>query len=202
MKNLILIFFTIFILAGCSTSSLKLNKDKELILNYSSNEVLLTNKIVDSKFLNFKDLFVTIYKLEDENGRVLFYEDARTALNFEFNFNGLYTVMYIFDDRKNYDLVYERNNLMLVQFHLRDKSHLNVMIQASDSQGYLYVYGFSNKEFMELANRVKVKDGDEIQELKHEGTLLHRSSDILSDWNDILVFFTPLITPLRTMERR
>jgi len=202
MKNLILIFFTLFILAGCSTSSLKLNEHKELVLNYSSSKVLLANRVVDSSFLNFKDLFVTIYKLEDKKGRVLFYEDARTALNFEFNFNELYTLMYIFDDRKNYDLVYKRNNLMLVQFHLKDKSYLNVMIQASDSQNYSYVYGFSNREFMEIAQKIKLNESDEIQELKHEGRLLDSSSKFLSDWNDVLVFFTPLITPLRTMDRR
>jgi hypothetical protein len=202
MKNLILIFLSIFVLAGCSTSSLKLNKDKELVLKYSSSDLLLTNKVIDSSFLNFKDLFVTIYKLEDENGRVLFYEDARTELNFEFRHRGLYTVMYVFDDRKKYNVIYRRNNLKLVQFPLKDKTYLNVMIQASDSQIYSYAYGFSNKEFMEIANKIKVKESDELGELKHEGLVLESSSKALSNWNDKLVYFTPLISPLRSMGGR
>ncbi|WP_415398265.1 hypothetical protein [Sulfurimonas sp. CS5] len=199
MKNLILIFLTLIILVGCSTSSLKLNKDKELVLKYNSSDLLLANKNIDSSFLNFKDLFVTIYKLEDENGRVLFYEDARTSLNFEFVERGLYTVMYIFNNVQRYDIVYERNNLKLVQFALKDKRYLNAMIQASDSQIYSYTYGFSNKEFMKIAKKIKVKDSDTIEELEHEGLVFKNSSKALSNWNDRLVFFTPLIAPLRTM---
>jgi len=202
MKNLILIFLTLFFLVGCSTSSLNLNKDKELVLKYSSSDLMLTNRVIDSKLLNFKDLFVTIYKLENENNRILFYEDARTELNYEFRHRGLYTVMYVFDDRQNYNVIYRRNNLKLVQFPLKDKRHLNVMIQASDSQIYSYAYGFSNEEFMKIAQEIKVKDSDKLGELKHEGVTFDSSSEPLSNWNDKLVFFTPLISPLRAMGGR
>ncbi len=197
MKNLILILLGMFILAGCSTSSLKLNKADELVLNYSSETVVLTNKVIDSKMLNFKDLFVTIYKLQDEDGRVLFYEDARTALNFEFRYGGLYSVMYIFDNRKNYDEIYRRNNLRLVQFRLKNFKYLNVLIQASDSQIYSFVYGFSNEEFLKIAQEVKLKEDDKLGELKHEGVVFDATSKPLSNWNDKMVYFTPLITPLR-----
>ena len=202
MKNLILFFLSIFILAGCSTSSLKLNKADELVLNYSSESQLLTNKVMGSKMLNFKDLFVTIYKLQNEDGRVLFYEDARTALNFEFRYGGLYSVMYIFNNRKNYDLVYKRNNLKMVQFRLKDSKYLNVLIQASDSQVYSFVYGFSNEEFLKIANEIKLKESDKLGELKHEGVVFDTESKPLSDWNDKMVYFTPLITPLRTLGGR
>lgn len=199
MKNLILIFLTLIILVGCSTSSLKLNKDKKLVLKYNSSDLLLANKIIDSSFLNFKDLFVTIYKLEDENGRVLFYEDARTSLNFEFVERGLYSVMYIFNNIQRYDIVYERNNLKLVQFALKDKRYLNIIIQASNSQIYSYAYGFSNKEFMKIAKKIKTNDSNTIEKLKHEGLVFNNTSEAISNWNDELVFFTPLIAPLRTM---
>ena len=53
-------------------------------------------ELENEKLLNFKDLFVEQYKLENQKGNVLFYEDARTTLDFEFNFGALYTVMYIF----------------------------------------------------------------------------------------------------------
>ncbi len=197
MKNIILIILSLFVLVGCSTSSLKLNKSDELVLKYSSENILFTNKVLDSKLLNFKDLFVTMYKLKDEDGRVLFYEDVRTAQEFEFNYGGLYTVMHIFDNRKKYDEVYRRNNLRLVQFKLDSSTYLNVLIQASDTQIYSYVYGFSNEEFLKIAQMVKVKDDDELGELKHEGIVLNDASKPLSNWNDKMVYFTPLITPLR-----
>jgi hypothetical protein len=202
MKNLIFIFLTFFILTGCSTSSLKLNKGKELILNYNSNDLLLTNELVDSDFLNFKDLFVSRYKLQNKKGRVLFYEDAKTSLSFEFTNTGLYTFMYVLNDIQKYELVYKRNNLELVQVLLKNKTYLNVMIQASDSQVYSYVYGFSNKEFNQIAQKIKVNKNDKIQELKHEGVIFESSSKYISNWNDEIVFFTPLITPLRMLGGR
>jgi hypothetical protein len=199
MKYILFIFLSIFVFVGCSTSSLNLNKEKELVLKYNADALILTNKVVDSKFLNFKDLFVKIYKLEDEKGRILFYEDARTEQNFEFNYSGLYTVMYIFDDRKKYNVLYKRNNLKLVQLYLKNKTYLNVMIQASDSQKYSYVYGFSNKEFMEIAQKIKIKEIGEIKALKDESIVLNSSSKALSNWNDEVVFFTPLISPMRML---
>ena len=202
MKNIILILFVAFVFVGCSTSSLKLSKSYELVLNYSSKNILLSNKQLDSKSLNFKDLFVDIYKMQDESGRVLFYENAHTAIDFEFNFGGLYSVMYIFDDSKKYEEVYRRNNLRLVQLKLKNGEYLNVLIQASDSQVYSYVYGFSNKEFMKIAHSIKLKEDEKIQELKFKAITLNSSYSALSNWNDKMVFFTPLIIPLRTMGRR
>ncbi|WP_321778103.1 hypothetical protein [Sulfurimonas sp.] len=197
MKNMIMILFTMLMFSGCVTSSLKLGKDEKLILKYSSSDIILTNKVIQSKFLNFKDLFVTIYKLQNEQNRILFYEEAQTETNFEFQYGGLYTVMYIFDNRVKYEEVYGRNNLRLVQLRLKDKSYLNIMIQASDTQNYSFTYGFSNEEFMKIAKKIKVKEDDKLLKLEREGVVFTNESEALSNWNDTLVFFTPLITPLR-----
>ena len=178
---------------------MKLNKAGKLVLKYDSSALLLSNKLIDSSFLNYKDMSVTIYKLKNKDGRIIVYEDVVTELNFEFTYSELYTLMYIFDNIQNYDVIYTRNNLKLVQILLKNKKYLNVIIQASDSQKYSYAYGFSNKEFMEIANKTKVKEDDKIQVLKHEGMVLNNLSKPLSNWNDFLIFFSPIITPLRTM---
>lgn len=202
MKNIILSLLTMVMFSGCVTSSLKLNKSEELVLKYSSEQITLTNKVKESNFFNFKDLFVTIYKLQNEQGRVLFFEKAQTETNFEFKYGGLYTVMYVFDNRVKYEEVYRRNNLRLVQLRLKDKRYLNVMIQASDTQNYTFTYGFSNEEFINIANKIKVKEEDELGKLQHEGAVFTKESKAPSNWNDTLVFFTPLITPLRGMRGR
>ncbi len=194
---MIMILLAMLMFSGCVTSSLKLNKNEELVLKYNSEKITLTNKIKESRFLNFKDLFVTIYKLQNEQGRILFYEKAQTEQNFEFKYGGLYTVMYVFDDRVKYEEVYRINNLRLVQLRLQDKRYLNVMIQASDTQNYTFTYGFSNEEFMDIANKIKVKEEDKILKLEDEGMVFTKESKSPSNWNDTLVFFTPLITPLR-----
>jgi len=72
------------------------------------------------------------------------------------------------------------------------------MIQASDTQVISYAYGFSNYEFTQIANSIK-EDGQKIESLKYEALVFEETSKALSNWNDEVVFFTPLIIPIRSM---
>jgi hypothetical protein len=202
MKKLILFILLGVIFVGCAKSSLELNKKSELLFEYNTQSFLFSNSITEHNFLNYKDLFVEQYKLENENGRVLFYEEATTELDFEFNFGGLYTVMYIFSDVQEYEELYRDNNLRLVQLKLKDKQYINILIQASDTQFISYVYGFSNAEFIKLAKQLSQESNREIKQLKHQGIILSKSQKPVTNWNAKMVFFTPLITPLRTMGLR
>ena len=199
MKNLILVILILLASIGCSVSSLNFRKGEELVFKYNSKEFLLSNKIDEHKFLNYKDLFVNQYKLEDTKGRVLFYEKVETALDFEFKSSALYTVMYIFNDTKEYEEVYHKNNLRLVQLKLKDKRGVNVLIQASDTQVISYVYGFSNYEFIKLAKQLGADSDVEIKELKYQGVLFNTAESSVTNWNDKMVYLTPLITPIRVM---
>ena len=200
MKKIIFTILLAFLFVGCSTSSLKLEKGGVLNLNYDSSVYLIGSEVLHKNLLNFKDLYVHQYKLKSAAGEVLFYEDARTALNFEFNFGGLYTVLYIFDDASEYEELCQRNNLRMVQIKLKDGSYVNVIIQASDTQEYSYVYGFSNKEFMKIYETLRAKDSER-KTLKYEGIVFDNRSKNITNWNDNLVYFVPLITPLRVMGR-
>ncbi len=201
MKNIVLLFLVALLFSGCITSSLKLNTSDDLVLKYNENELILTNKILDSKFLNFKDLFVTKYKLQDKDKRILFYEDARTEINFEFNYSDINTLLLIFGDINKYEVIYERRNLRFIQLQLKDKTNVNVMYQASDTQAITYVYGFSNHEFIKKAKEISGDDEVDIKKLKLQGQTFTPSSEPLTNWNDKMVFFAPLITPLRGMRR-
>ena len=199
MKNLILVILILLASTGCSVSSLNFRKGEELVFKYNSKEFLLSNKVDEHEFLNYKDLFVNQYKIEDIKGRVLFYEKVETAVDFEFKSSALYTVMYIFNDAKEYEEVYHKNNLRLVQLKLKDKRGVNVLIQASDTQVISYVYGFSNYEFIKLAKQLGADSDVEIKELKYQGLLFNTAESSVTNWNDKMVYFTPLITPIRVM---
>ena len=201
MKKIIIMVLLVFLFGGCSTSSLKLDKSGDLNLNYDSQSYLVGSKILEEASLNFKDLYINRYKLKNDDGRVLFYEYARTSLNFEFNFGGLYTVLYIFDNAQKYEQLCKRNNLRMVQIKLKDNNYVNVIIQASDTQEYSYVYGFSNKEFMKIYNTIKNEDSKKSISLKYKGVTFSKDSKSITNWNDHLVYFTPLITPLRVTGR-
>ena len=198
MHKIVLFLISILLFSGCSSSSLKLNK-KELLFQHNSNTILFSNSIVEHKLLNYKELFINQYKLEDQSGRVLFYEDARTTLEFEFNFSDLYTVMYIFNDAQEYEVIYSKNNLQLLQLKLKSNKYVNILIQASDTQIISYVYGFSNDEFLDLKRELLENSDEEITQLKYQGVELSKSQPPLTNWNDKMVYFTPLITPFRLM---
>ncbi len=194
MKNIILIIFIGFLFTGCSMSSLEITKNKNLVLDVDSKEFILSSEVKEHKLLNYKDLFIEQYRVQNEEGKVLFYENAYTSLNYEFNHGSLFTVMYIFNDSREYEKVYESNNLIFVQLLLENKKYINVLIKSSDTQVLSYVYGFSNEEFLALVNKLNTDKTKKI-ELKYNA--ISSFSKPLTNWNANLVFFTPLITPLR-----
>ena len=196
MYRVAFILFVSILFVGCTSSSLRLDK-KELLFNYNSNSFLLSNTVLEHTSLNYKDLFVNQYKLEDNKERVLFYEEAKTTLDFEFNFGGLYTVLYIFDDAQEYELFYTQNNFKLIQLKLKNSNYVNILIQASDTQSISYVYGFSNKEFSNLAKNLTKDSTQELKPLKYKAKVLNKSQKPLTNWNDKMVYFTPLTTPFR-----
>ncbi|WP_455755693.1 hypothetical protein [Sulfurimonas sp.] len=196
MKKNLLILLLSLLFTACSTSSLKLNNNNELRLNYSDNTYLISKDIKYKKLLNFKDLSIEQYTVSSDNGAVLHYENIYTDTNYEFNFGGLFTVMYAFDDSRKYEIVYIRDNLNFAQIQLKDKNYINAIIQSNNNQEYSFLYGFSNEEFVKIAELIKLKD-TKITKPKYKAITLDSSSKPLTNWNDLLVFFTPLITPLR-----
>ncbi len=201
MNKIILIILTVLFLSGCQISTLEINKSEELVLKYNVSELKFSNDILSVKSLNYKDLFIDQYILKDDNGRVLFYEEARTEVNYEFNFNDLLTILLIFGDLNQYEILYQRNNLTFFQLVLKDKTRVNVMLQANNTQEISYVYGFSNQEFTELAKEINADASGKVTELDFQGRTLKESQKPLTNWNAEMVFFAPLITPLRTAGR-
>jgi len=156
MKNIIFTIIITLFFSGCVISSLSLTSNGNLNLKYNDKTFLVSQDVVHDGFLNFKDLIIRQYKVINSDGSILFYEDAETTLLYEFNFLELSTIMYIFDNSKKYEKVYIRNNLSLVQIMLKNGTYINVLIQANSSQLYSYIYGFSNKEFLKIANMIKL----------------------------------------------
>ena len=201
MRKILLSLF-VLLFVGCSTSSLEVSDQKRLTFSFNSHKYSFASKVDERKFLNFKDLFVEQYRVFDSNGAVLFYENAYTSLTFEFNFGGLYTAMAVFDDSNNYEEIYRSNNLRLVQIQLKDKKYVNVLIVANDTQEMSFIYGFSNKDFYKMAtklNKIKPVYKDGIAPLKYKGVTFTKNSSFATNWSNEIVFFKPLIVPLRVM---
>ena len=199
MKKIILMILTIIFISGCATSSLNVNKKDELVIKYEMNELILSSKVKKTGTLNYKDISIVQNRLQDEYGRVLFYEDVQTDLNYEFNFNELYSLLYIFGDIKEYERVYTRNNLSFFQLLLANDERMNVIVQASSSQRISFVYGFSNYEFIKLAKKIKADSKERLKRLRYQATTLTKEQKPLTKWSTKLIYFTPLITPFREL---
>ena len=197
MKKIILMILAIIFISGCATSSLKVNKKDELVIKYDVKELILNFKLTNSDTLHDKNIIIVQNRLQDEYGRVLFYEDVETDSSYEFNFNELYSLLYIFGEIKKYERVYTRNNLSFFQLLLPNDKRINVMVQASSSQRISFVYGFSNYEFIKLAKKIKGDSEGEFKRLKYQARTLTMQEKPLTKWSTELIYFTPLITPLR-----
>ena len=196
MKNIIIMLLILLTFSACTTSSLSLNKDKTLHLKYNDEQCIIAQDTFKTDGLNFKDLMVWQYTMIGTEGNTLFGEYAETDLMFEFRHSELSTVMYVFDESDKYEIVYKRNNLTLAQIQMKNKKYVNVLIQANNPQDYYFVYGFSNEEFMKIATTVKVKN-TEILAPKFEAIVFDKNDKAQTNWNDMLVYFKPLISPLR-----
>ena len=198
MKNIIIMILITLSFSACSNISLSFSLGGQISLNDDSKNIIIGNNIEENELLNFKDLYVRQYTILSKNGNKLFAESAETDDLFEFNFSELSTVMYVFSDSRKYEEVYKRENIQLVQVQLENKSYINVLIQGNDIQNYLFVYGFSNKEFLAIANEIKLEN-TKITKPKFEAIMFNSESKSQTKWNDLLVFFKPLITPLQEL---
>jgi len=194
MKKVLFLIFIGLFLTACQTSSLSIDKSKALNLHYNSEQLVVADKILSNNYINYKDLYVQQYKMQDD-GATLFYEALKTDLSYEFNYTGLYSVMLIFDDAKEYEIIYRRNNLVFLQLKLKSKLIVNIMYQFSDTQILSYTYGFTNAKFKSMIQ--KIKDTDDAVILAYEATTITKATKALTNWNDEMVYFAPLITPLR-----
>ncbi len=196
MKNFIIIAFLTLFFVGCSTTSLDLSQNNKLVIQKSNISYTVDTQKIDDNFLYFKDLFIEQYKLENQKNQILFYENIYTTTDYEFNFSELYTVMYSFDV-KEYEEIYSSNNLNFFQLKLKNKSYINIIIFSNETQNISYAYGFSNKDFLKIIQKVKSKEDKELLVLKYNGIVFDLLSKPLSRWDDYLIYFTPLITPVR-----
>ncbi len=201
MKNIIYMLLVALTFSACSTSSLSLSQSNDLQLNYNDKTRIIANNAKKENLLNFSDLYVHQYIMQSSEGNILFGEYGETDLSFQFAKSELSTLMYVFDNSRQYEMVYKRNNLQLVQIQLKDKTYVNALIHANNPQDYHFVYGFSNEEFSKIALAVKVKD-TEITALKFEAVIFYDDAKSQTNWNDQLVYFTPLIEPIRGMRGR
>ena len=148
--SLILIFFS-----ACSENSLDIQDNNKLILKDDSKSHMIAEKILSFENLSLRHMDVRRMAIESVSKQVLFYEKITTENDYELKENSLELLKRIFNIHR-INTVYKSSSLIFVQLE-EEESYINLIAQTSSMTELSFVYGFSNKEFFQVANSLNIK---------------------------------------------
>lgn len=190
MKNIFLLVISLIFLSACSTTSVKIEKSEGLVFHFGDDKSILASHIIETKEKKFTNLDVKQYVIQDDNSRVLFYEDV--IFNRKMKNTLLQTLEYIFAADKAYE-IYSRDNIIMVQLEAGEREHINVIAQSIGSSSLSYVYGISNYEFMKIVEKIKKDPNDKVERLNSQGITLNAFDMGLTRWSKGLLRIHPLV---------
>ncbi|MEA3370545.1 MAG: hypothetical protein U9Q40_04330 [Campylobacterota bacterium] len=187
MKNFILMTIITLLISACAPSSLKVNSNNELILQHNSKEYAFPGTIVDSDSLSFQKIDVEQVTLKESNGEKFYYEQVTIDIDYEFQYGSITTLKYIFDVSRT-NIIHKSSNILLMQLRVEDDKYINLMAEISATQDMAYIYGFSNRKLLKIANelnaqRYEIKNSYELTKPKTE-------------WSQEKLLLQPLIKPM------
>lgn len=187
MKNIIFAISIALFLSSCAPSSLKMNSNNELILQHNSKSYTFPGKIVDSESLSFDKIEVEQRTLKNSNREKFYYEHVLVDIAYEFQHGSVTTLKYIFDVSRT-NIIYKASNILLIQLRVEDDKYINLMAETSATQDMAYVYGFSNRKLLKIANELnagnyEIKNSYDLKESKTE-------------WSQQKLILQPLIKPM------
>lgn len=193
MKKFLLSLSLLVLFVGCGTNNIVLKKDSGLIFNFADKSSILSSKIVESKSLRLSTIDIQQHKLQDDNNRILFYEEIATDDDYSFRYTPLRNIEYIFNAKKS-TVIYDNNTILLAQIELPQGEHINVMSQSNNMENFSYVYGFSNYEFKKIAREI-TKDSDKrLPSLRKQGMGVRVDDMPLTRWSETKLIVKPFTT--------
>ena len=185
MKKFLFYISLFVIFTGCSTNGVVVKKDKEPFFNFIQKQV-----VIEKKNLSLNTLNIRQHKLENDNKRVLFYEDVSTWDDYEFRRNNLNNITYIFN-AKGVSVLYNDNTTLLVQIELLMNQYVNVMAYSNDSENLSYVYGLSNYEFKKIAKELTKDSTKRLLSLPKQGIAVGKEDMSLTRWSETKLIVKP-----------
>ena len=154
MKNLILLLIVTIFFSACSESSLEMGADNELVLKNSSHSYTVSKTFLGSESFALFNLDVQRIRVADSFSKPLFYEKVTTHNDYELKYPSLETLQKIFNV-SSLNVVYKSSSLLFVQLE-KEKHYINLIAETSSMTELSYVYGFSNREYYEVASAMKI----------------------------------------------
>ena len=154
MKNLILLLIVTIFFSACSESSLEMGADNELVLKNSSQTYTISKTFLSAEHITLFNLDVKKIRVADSFSKPLFYEKVTTHNDYELKYPSLETLQKIFNV-SSVNVVHQTSSLLFVQLE-KEKHYINLIAETSSMGELSYVYGFSNREFYELASAMNI----------------------------------------------
>ena len=185
MKKFILTIFFLLFLSACSESSLSIDSNDRLILINNDKEHRISERSISSELLRYPNFEVKRSKLVNSFDRVLFFEQIITEHDYELKYNALDSLKYGFKVSKS-NTVYKEGNLLFVQLQLKNDKYINLIVESSITTELSYIYGFTNREFIEILEALDIKKYS--KNLKFVESI----SAYKTEWNRVELLLHPL----------
>ncbi len=193
---------TLLLLSACSVSTLVLNDNQEVVLNYDEKSIEAKGKSLKESKLIFSTIAIKQNVLQFKDQSLLVFESTNVDVLYMYNFATQRSIELIFDARK-IKTVYRRNNLYFFQITLKNDKVLNALVQQSDDQTLSMIYGFSAAQFSKILSQV---EGSEklLATLQTENIeiLNDASTAVRSQWGTKLIAIDSLIVVNDTLQGR
>lgn len=185
MKKFILAIFFLLFLSACSESSLSLDSKDRLILTNNAKQHRISERSISNELLRYPNFDVKRSGLVNSFDRVLFFEQLETEHDYELKYNVIDTLKYGFKISK-FNTIYQEGNLLFVQLQLQNDKYINLIVESSLSTELSYVYGFTNREFVEILEALDIK--------KYSFNLkyVENISEHKTEWNKVELLLHPL----------
>ena len=170
---------------SCRDSSLKIEQNEGLILKNNSRSYTVAKKILNLETLSLVDMSVERVELLSVFNQKIFYEQINTENDHELRGTSLNQILRIFN-LKSANVVYQSNSLLFVQLEEKN-SYINLIAETSSLTTLSFVYGFSNREFFQIADVFEIK----ADSLKLKG--IERTKEIKTQYNRQEFILNPII---------
>ena len=193
-KGLFFSAVAVLLLNSCNTADINYN-GQQLVMRANNTVLQMDGKLMAKKSLNFRTLFLSQKTVRSKEGNLIVYEDARTDINYEFQFSLIHITQIVFDAVR-IQLLYTTPKMQIFQLQLPNGKILNVMAQQNESQEIKYMYGMSAKQLDHILQTLKA----DVRYRPHRNVIQLRNtfSAVQSRWTDWKVHFVPLVVPYQT----
>ena len=196
-----LVTLSLFLLAGCTHSTLQLDSTKQLRISNDKTHIDVMADALKHQRINMSLLYIDQDILAVDEDHCVVFEDITTRSGYKFNYSYRRSIDLIFN-AYSVDVIKSYGDLTLYKVRLRgeEKEIINLLALTASKRSLKLLYGFSDKALQKLQKKL------EENSTQVEYTLISKSEDtkrcIKTQWSPKLMIMDNLVSKEGTGIRR